>query len=201
MFGYSFDRPARHMREYLSVLMPLLRHEQVVFEGETMKAATLGPLEIDAPTPPVLVAALAPVMLKLAGSLTDGTITWMTGPDTLQSHIIPSITRAAEEAGRNAPRISVGLPVCVTADPDAARELASNVFSIYGSLPSYRAMLDREGAGGPGDVAIVGDEEAVAAQVRELAAIGATDFGASPFGSADERDETVALLAELAREG
>lgn len=198
VLGLSFDRPARHMRDYLQVLMPLLHGEKVAHAGETLKTFS-GPLSIASPAPDVLVAALAPVMLRLAGQLADGTATWMTGPKTLESHIVPSITSAAAEAGRKPPRVSVGLPVCVTADTDAARERAARSFALYGQLPVYRAVLDREGAEGPGDVAIVGDEEAVAGQVRALGELGATEFLAAPFGDRDDRSRTFEVLAELAR--
>jgi F420-dependent oxidoreductase-like protein len=200
MFGYSFERPARHMREYLSALVPLLRGEQVTYEGQTLKAATFAPLDIAAPAPPVLVAALAPTMLKLAGSLAEGTITWMTGPSTLDSHIIPSINRAAAEAGRPSPRIAAALPVCVTDDVGAARARAGEIFAIYGALPSYQAMLAKEGAQGPGDVAIVGDESAVADQIRHLVDIGVTDFHASVYGSSQERRRTMEVVTSLAGE-
>ena len=197
MFGMSFDKPARHMREYLSILMPLLRGEAAAFTGETLSGnASLGITDV-APVP-VLVAALGPKMLELAGGLTDGTVTWMTGPATVESHIAPHINQAAEAAGRPAPRIVVGLPVCVTSDADAARTRAAATFSVYGFLPSYRAMLDREGAEGPADVAIIGDEAAVAAGIRRVQAAGATDFSAAEFGgSADERTRTRELLASL----
>lgn len=199
MYGYSFDRPARHMRDYLSALMPLLRGEQVAYQGETLKAATMAPLEIKVPAPPVLVAALAPRMLELAGSLADGTITWMTGPATIADHITPSITAAAEKAGRPAPRVEVCLPVCVTGDIDAARVTANSTFAIYGQLPSYRAMLDREGAAGPGDVAIVGDEESVAKQIRSLFDNGATGVSAFPYGTSEQIGRSLGLLGDLAR--
>jgi len=197
VFGQSFAKPARHMREYLSILMPLLEGEQATFAGETLRASTFGPLQIDAPTPPVLVAALGTTMLTIAGRMASGTVTWMTGPATIESHIIPTIRSAATEAGRPEPRIGVGLPVCVTSDAEAARATASELFVIYGTLPSYRAMLDREGADGPADVAIVGSESEVQAQIRHLADIGATEFCAAPFGSADEIKATVAVLAGL----
>ena len=146
MFGLSFDKPARHMREYLSVLLPLLRDGGASFEGEHYRVHA--PLERSGPEggPPVLLAALAPVMLKLAGSLTDGTVTWMTGPATIADHIKPRLDAAAAEAGRPAPRIVSSLPVAVTADPDAARERAAQEFAVYGTLPSYQAMLEKEGA-------------------------------------------------------
>jgi F420-dependent oxidoreductase-like protein len=200
MFGYSFDRPARHMREYLSALVPLLHGEQVAVHGETLTAATMGPLDIDAPAPPVLVAALGPRLLELAGTVADGTVLWMTGPATVRSHIVPTITAAADAAGRPAPRVAVALPVCVTDDPAAAREQAARLFGLYGGLPSYRAMLDREGAGGPEDVAIVGDEDAVAERIATVGVAGATDFTASIFGGAGDRERTFALLARLAKE-
>lgn len=197
MFGYSFEKPARHMREYLSALMPLLHDGRVQFKGETL--AALGQVRVaDAEPPAVLVAALGSRMLKLTGERADGTITWMTGPKTVGDHIVPSLTKAASNAGRPDPRVVVGLPVCVDSDAAAAREAAGRSFQMYGQLPSYRAMLDREGAEGPADVAIVGDDEAVAAQVRALAELGTTDFLGAPFGSADQRTRTLELLASLA---
>jgi F420-dependent oxidoreductase-like protein len=195
VFGQSFKQPARHMREYLSILMPLLEGEQVTFAGETLSASTFGPLQIDAPAPIVLVAALGTTMLGIAGRMASGTVTWMTGPATVESHIVPTIRAAAAEAGRPEPRIGVGLPVCVTDDAATAREKAAEVFSIYGQLPSYRAMLDREGAGGPADVAIVGTEAEVKAKVRRLADIGTTDFCGAPFGTAEQIKASIGALA------
>jgi F420-dependent oxidoreductase-like protein len=197
VFGQSFDRPARHMREYLSVLMPLLAGEQVTFEGETLRASTFGPLQITAPAPDVLVAALGSNMLAIAGRQTAGTVTWMTGPATIESHIIPTIRRAAEAAGRPEPRIAVGLPVCVTSDVSGAREKAAETFSIYGHLPSYRAMLDREGASGPADVAVVGSTSEVQAVLRRLRSAGVTDFCGAPFGSATEIAASIDALTGM----
>ncbi len=193
MWGISFEKPARHMEEYLSVLMPLLRDGSVQFAGETIKAA--GQLQIKGvEAPSVCVAALGPKMLSIAGTLADGTITWMTGPKTVGAHIAPRITDAADKAGRTSPRIVVGLPVAVTDDEAAAREKAASVFQIYGHLPSYRAMLDREGAGGPADVAIVGDEASVLAQIEEVFAQGATEFMVAPFVEPQRTLEVVAKL-------
>jgi F420-dependent oxidoreductase-like protein len=200
VFGQSFEKPARHMKEYLSILIPLLEGEQVSFKGETLSASTFGPLQISTPPPPVLVAALGDVMLGIAGRMASGTVTWMTGPETIESHVVPTIRNAAAEAGRPVPRIGVGLPVCVTDDVASARAKAAEVFSIYGSLPSYRAMLDREGAAGPADVAIVGSESEVKAQVRRLAAIGTTDFCGAPFGTAQEMQASIGVLASLVGE-
>jgi F420-dependent oxidoreductase-like protein len=196
MFGLSFDRPLRHMREYLDVLVPLLREGSVSVAGETITGRAA--LDVKGATPPpVLLAALGPKMLELAGSVVDGTVTWMTGPATIEAHVVPVITAAAEAADRASPRVGVGLPVCVTGDIDGARERASALFEIYGTLPSYRAMLDREGAAGPADVALVGDEETVRAQVERLESIGATEFVANIFGSTEERDRTRGFLQSL----
>ncbi|MEY2435799.1 MAG: hypothetical protein QOF97_635 [Acidimicrobiaceae bacterium] len=197
MFGYSFAKPVRHMKEYLSILRPLLHGEAVSFRGETVSAN--GSLSIPgAAPPPVLVAALGSQMLHVAGRLAEGTITWMTGPATLAEHIVPTITSAAKEAGRDAPRIVASLPVCVTADPDGARERAANTFSIYGQLPSYRAMLDREGAAGPADVAIVGDEATVRSGIERVRDAGVTDFTAAEFGATEtEKTATRDLLRSL----
>jgi 5,10-methylenetetrahydromethanopterin reductase len=196
MYGYSFDRPARHMREYLSVLLPLLDGQAVSFSGETLRAG----IGLTTPRPgrvPVLLAALAPLMLSLAGQRTDGTVLWMTGPATVRDYIVPALTRAAAEAGRPAPRVVCMLPVCVTDDPDAARARADRVMAIYGQLPSYRAMLDREGAAGPGDVALTGDEDSVAAQVEALAQAGVTDFVAAEYSRGEDQIRTRALLKSL----
>lgn len=145
----------------------------------------------------MLVAALGPKMLELAGAVTQGTVTWMTGPATLAAHTVPTITAAAERAGRPAPQIVASLPICVTADVDAARERAASEFQVYGFLPSYRAMLDREGAAGPGDVAIAGDEATVTKGLGQLADAGVTEYVASIFGSRVEREETRALLKSM----
>ncbi|MER6831067.1 LLM class F420-dependent oxidoreductase [Streptosporangium sp. NPDC000563] len=180
IYGMSFERPARHMREYLSILIPLVRGENVSFEGETLTAR----LGLNTPGPrdmPVLIAALAPRMLRLAGEVADGTVLWMTGAKTVAEHVAPAVTEAARAAGRPEPRIVCALPVCVTDDAEAARALAAERFEIYGQLPSYRAMLDREGAAGPADVAIVGDEDEVSARIEALAKAGVTDFVAAEY--------------------
>jgi F420-dependent oxidoreductase-like protein len=200
MLGLSYARPAAHVREYLSVLIPLLREGRVSFSGEFFKVNASVSVPGTQP-PPVLISALAPVMLRIAGELADGTITWMVGPKTLESHIVPRITRAAEAAGRPRPRIVVGLPVAVVDDVAAAREKAARSFQVYGALPNYRRMLDMEGASGPADVAIVGDEASVERQLRGLASAGATDYIAGMFPVGDDPKaslaRTQALLASL----
>ncbi len=200
MMGIPFERPARHMREYLTVLGALVRDGTVDFTGETLRVNTMtGPFAVPGASPfPILVAALGPAMLRIAGELSEGTLTWMGGRSVVADRIVPTITAAAAAAGRPAPSVVVGLPVCVTADVDAARERAARQYAMYGNLPSYRRLLDEEKADGPADVAVVGDEEAVAAQIRGFLDAGGTGFLAGPFGSAPEREATVRLLGQLA---
>ena len=200
MWGMSFDKPYSYMKEYLSALMPLLRGETVSFAGERITSNAFQPVGMKgAAAPPVLVAALGTAMLKLAGTVADGTITWMTGTDTVASHIVPSIRAAAESAGRPEPRVMVSLPVVVTADREGCAERINAALAIYPNLPSYKAMLDKEGAQSPADVSFIGDEETVAASIEKLAASGATDFVAANAGNREEQARTLALLSELAR--
>ena len=195
LWGLSYDRPLRYMREYLAALGPLLNGEQSDATGEVVTA--LGAVDVAAPAPELLVAALGPKMLELAGRVTDGTVTWMVGPKTLADHIVPTISTAASAADRPPPQIAVALPVCVTEQPDEARERAAAEFVMYGTLPSYRAMLDREGVAGPEDIAIIGSADEVAARLAGVDAAGATTFAASEFGTPDERAATRELLISL----
>jgi F420-dependent oxidoreductase-like protein len=182
MLGFSYDKPARHMREYLSVLGPLLRGEPAKFEGEQYRVS-LGLEFPGVPEVPIVLAALGDQMLKLAGRHTAGSILWMTGPATIESHIAPKLNAAAEEAGRPTPRIVAGVPIVLTNDPDGVRERIAQGLAMYGQLPSYRAMLDKEGAAGPADISIVGDEKALDAGIERMRDAGVSDLNAAvmPF--------------------
>ena len=178
MMGLSYAKPARHMREYVSVLGPLLRGEPAAFQGEEYRVN--GAVDVPGASPvPLLIAALGDRMLKIAGEHSDGTILWMTGPRTIEEHIGPKLRAAAEAAGRPAPRIVAGIPTVVTDDPDTVRERVGKTLTMYGSLPSYRAMLDREGAEGPADIAFVGNEQALDQELDRLRDVGVTDFNAA----------------------
>jgi F420-dependent oxidoreductase-like protein len=196
VWGLPWDRPVRQMREYLDGLQPLLNGEAADATGDFW--TTRGALQIPGvPAPDVYLAALGPQMLRLAGKRTAGTLTWMTGPKTLAEHVVPTLRGAAVEAGRaeSDVRVAASLPICVTDDVDGARKQAATEFAVYGTLPSYRAMLDREGYAGPEDAAIIGDEATVAQRLDELAAAGVDDFTGSVFDSSPEtRARTRALL-------
>ncbi len=196
--GLDYSRPIPHTREYLTVLNGLLAGETVRFEGELYRVkaqVTVG----SAPPPPVLVAALGPAMLRLCGRLADGTITWMGGIDYLRDVAVPTMSAAAEAAGRPAPRFVAMVPVLLSDDDAAGRDLVNETFTMYGRIPSYRATLDRGGASEPADVAVIGDADAVAAGLNAFASVGVTDFAAVVPRSAPSAAATTELLSELAR--
>ena len=199
MWGVSYKRPVQRTSEFLDGLLPLLNGEKVSAAGELI--TTRGALTLaDVTAPPVYLAALGPKMLGVAGSRTAGTVTWMTGPKTLRDHIIPTLRAAAEDADRSASdvRTVAMLPVSVTDDVDAARATAAEQFAVYDTLPSYKAMLDREGFTGPVDTAIVGDEATVADRIRELGTFGVDEYVGILFDRDPEvRARTRALLRTL----
>ncbi len=202
MLGLSFAKPARHMREFTTVLSDLIHTGKTSFQGETYTVN--GTVNVKAGSPcPILLGALGPLMRRVAGTLADGTITWMTGPKALGETLVPDLRAIASEAGRPAPRIVAGFPVVLTDDPAGAKQAASKMFALYGTLPSYRAMLDLEGAGQPGEIAIAGDEREIESAILRLASAGVTDFNAAifPFGSDPKTTakRTYELLSDLAK--
>jgi len=198
MFGMSYDKPASHMQEYLSLLMPLLQQEAVTATNESYR---INNVQFNAPGAepvPVVVAALGPRMLKIAGELSDGTNTWMVGPRTMENHIVKGLTAGAQGAGRPAPRVVAGVPIGLTMKPDALREQTARDLVIYGQLPSYRAMLDREGAAGPADLALLGDENALRGAIQRYQDAGVTEINAAIVSEDDEGYErTLEFLAGL----
>jgi F420-dependent oxidoreductase-like protein len=202
MLGMSYDRPGRHTEEYVQIVAALLRGEPVDFTGEEFRVATGAPALVDGAEIPVLVSALGPRLLRVAGQHSAGTILWMANAAAVERHVAPRIRRAAAGAGRPAPRIVAGLPVAVHDDVAEARSVAASQFQIYGTLPNYQRILAHGDATGPEEAAIVGDEAAVTAQVEALFEAGATDVWAAPFPVGDDRSasraRTRALLKELA---
>ncbi len=198
MFGMSYARPARHMQEYLSVLMPLVRKRPATYSGDEFTVANVQFEVPGADAVPVVVAALGPRMLKIAGELADGTNTWMVGPRTMETHIVKHLNTAAEAAGRPAPRVVAGVPIGLTLKPDALKEQTARDLVIYGQLPSYRAMLDREGAEGPADIAVLGDENALRGGIQRFQDAGITELNAVIMSEDQEgRARTLEFLASL----
>lgn len=198
MLGMSYAQPAKHMQEYLSVLVPLLNKQLVNHEGENY---TVRNTQIDIPGAnpvSVVVAALGPRMLKIAGELADGTNTWMVGPRTMEDHIVKNISAAASSAGKTAPRVVAGVPLGITMRPDELREQTAKNLVIYGQLPSYRAMLDREGATGPADIAVLGDENALRGGIQRFEDAGVTELNAVILSEDQEGyARTLEFLASL----
>lgn len=203
MLGLPYNTPGRHTDEYVQVLAGLLRGEHVSVDGEEYRVHAGPPALVDGGDVPVLVAALAPRLLRVAGQHAAGTILWMANATAVEQHVVPRIRKAAADAGRPEPRIVAGLPVAVHDDVAEARSVAAEQFAVYGTLPNYQRILARGGVAGPGDAAIVGDEAGVTAQIEALFAAGATDVWAAPFPVGDDRSasraRTRALLVELAR--
>lgn len=178
--GFSYQGVGRHTEEYVLELAELL-----------------------AGSVPLLVGALGPRLLRVAGQVADGTVLWMANARAVATHVVPHITRAAGAAGRAAPRVVAGLPVAVHDDVEEAREAAAGQFAVYGTLPNYQRILAHGGIASPAEAALVGGEDAVAAEITALFDAGATDVWAAPFpvgpDRAASRARTRALLAELAR--
>ncbi len=174
-WGYSFDRPVDRMREYLDALLPLIRGEDHELHGDLVTSS--GALETGGVDPPrVLLGALGPAMLRLAGTVTDGTIITATGPRTLQEHIVPTIVSAAERAGRPAPRIVISSSLAITGDRQRAERMKLRMAERLRTFPSFRAMVDREGEAAGSGFALVGDEDEVGLAVARLADSGVTDI-------------------------
>ena len=205
--GLKWSTPIHHLREYLTVLNGLLDGEQVVHEGEeyqvSLNTAPFTQLDVpDAPRPQVVIAALGPGMLKVTGELADGTNCWMCGQGYLESTLVPTINKAAESAGRPAPRVIAGFAICVTNKVEEAKIQCAKTWEVYGQIYSYRQVLKREGASGPADLLIAGDEDSVAKQIEGLAKIGVTELNAHVLGIPEDPgaiDRTTALLGGLSK--
>jgi F420-dependent oxidoreductase-like protein len=197
-----FATPAKHMEEYLSVLLPVLTDRKASFTGDIWSAETegIGGTPVEPPT--VMLAAMGPRMLKLAGAKTAGSILWLSGPHAIADQIKPALDAAASEAGRPAPRIMASVPVCVTNDADSVKGFVAAALAGYNDLPSYRGVMDASGAGGPADVSLIGTEDEVLAGIRAFAEAGATDFAPVELTlNPDDAAATRALLKGVAADG
>ena len=202
MYGLSYDRPAAHTRAYLEVVRAAFDGaRQLTGDGEFFGFSSMFSVP-DARPPQLLLAALAPMMLRLAGELADGTILWFADEVALETHVVPRITAAADAAGRPAPRIIAAMPISVCDDEAAGRSAAAVTFAPYGQIPTYRRMLDRGASAGPADVVLVGTEALLQRRLERWRDLGVTEFIAAPFGIGDDRDaslaRTRAFLASIA---
>lgn len=200
MYGVRYARPGQHTAEYLDVVRRQIRGEPVELAGEVLRVhvggATAAPVAV-----PVLLGALGPRLLDLAGSAADGTVLWLANATAIASHVRPLVSAAAERAGRPAPRIVAGLPVAVHDDADAARAVIAKQLAIYGRLPNYQRILAHGGVDSPAAAAIVGDEATVTHQLEALEAAGATEIWADVVAIGEDRatsrERTMTLLRSL----
>ncbi|MBF6222129.1 LLM class F420-dependent oxidoreductase [Nocardia abscessus] len=209
MLGLPYDKPAAYTRDYLEVLNAGLRGPgSVDVENETFTVHN--PLDLGPVAPvPVLIAALGPVMLRIAGEQADGTVLWMADERAIADHVVPKIAKAAADAGRPAPRVVAGLPVCLC-EPgrvEEARERANRILGEAEISPNYQRLLDQGDARDIGDLCLAGDEAQIAAGLRRYAEAGATDISVRLLPIGETLDELVAskrrtraMIAELARE-
>jgi F420-dependent oxidoreductase-like protein len=209
MMGLPYERPAQVVEDYLDVFDAMFAGPGPV-DVENDRFRIHNPLDITdvAPTP-VLLAALGPVMLRIAGERADGTILWMADERAIAEHVVPRITKAAAGTGRPSPRVVAGIPVGVCRDHevDAARERANRILGHAEYSPNYQRLLERGDASDVGDIAAVGSEADVEERLRSFAAAGVTDLSARILPIGRGRDELLAsnrrtreFLASLAPE-
>jgi 5,10-methylenetetrahydromethanopterin reductase len=194
MLGIPYEKPAAYTRDYLGVLNTALKGPGPV-DVENNTFTVHNPTALGAETSlPVLVAALGPMMLQIAGELADGTVLWMADERAIGDHIAPRINKAADNAGRPAPRIVAGIPVCLCANSeiDAAKERANRILAEAETSPNYQRLLDRGDARNVGDLCAAGDENAILARFRRFADAGVTDLSVRLLPIGDNRDELIA---------
>jgi len=194
MLGLSYQRPARQMRDYLEVLNAALTGPGTVdVENEGYRVHS--PMDVTDHAPnPVLLAALAPVMLRVAGELASGTILWLADERAVGEHVVPRITQAAAAAGRPAPRVVAGVPValCPNGEVDAARDTANRLLGHSEFCPSYQQLLERGDAKNEGDILAAGDESAVSRRLRAFRDAGATDLAVRVVALGPDRESRLA---------
>ncbi|MEV6236613.1 TIGR03564 family F420-dependent LLM class oxidoreductase [Lentzea sp. NPDC051838] len=195
-YGIEWQSPVRHARQVLDILAPVLHGDEVNIHTGQIKAAG-GVTAPGTTAPSLLLGANGPRMLALAGELADGALTMWTTPEFVGEVVVPTVTRAA--AGRAEPRIAVGLLASVTADLDSARAFVRENFQQASTLPTFRALLERQGSAGPEDTLLGGDEDTVIKTVSRFAEAGATELAIFPVGPPADQARTVELFAQLAR--
>jgi len=200
VYGFRYDHPGRSTEEYVRIVARLLAGEDVDFDGADWAAHTAGRGMAPTHPVPVLVSALGPRMLRLAGAVADGTVLWMAPAHAIETHVAPTITAAAADAGRPAPRIVAGLPVAVHDDEGEARSAAVTYSTAYSGMANYRRILEIGGKSSAAEAAIVGDEATVRLQLQSLLDAGATDIWAAPFPVGDDRKASMRRTSDLLRE-
>jgi F420-dependent oxidoreductase-like protein len=188
-FGSEWPNVITRLREHLTILRSVFDTASVDFHGSEISASPTWPVQVPGGTPiPVYVAAMGPKALQVTGELADGTIPYLAGPRTIGEFIVPTINKAAAEAGRPAPRVITAVPVVVSEDVESARAAAAQQLSFYEAIPSYRNVIAREGVDSITDLAAIGSEEAVVRRLTSYLDAGATELTLSPLERTDLAD-------------
>jgi F420-dependent oxidoreductase-like protein len=192
--GLPYERPAHLVRNYLEVLNGAFEGPgSVDVENDSFKVHS--PMNVTEPMAmPILLAALAPLMLKIAGERAQGTILWMADEKAVAGHIAPKVTKAASDAGRPAPRIVAGVPIilCAESEADAARSYAADVLGHAELSPNYERLLEHGDADDVSDVMAVGGEALILERLRRFKEAGVTDFAARVVGIGETTEERMA---------
>ena len=215
MYGFSYDRPVGHLREWLTIVRALLHDGSISMKGEHYRVTAFLDVETPAP-PPLMLGVLHPQLARLAGALSDGALAWLAPPAWIADIVVANVRAGAENAGRAAPPVVAELPCYVSDDRDAVLEAARRDLAIYPMMPAYADVLGhcvgRDAATITADgwtddltdaVVIWGDHDAVAAQVQAHLAAGADEVVLSPYGCGSDPecnlDEALEVLGDIAR--
>ena len=205
VLGLSYDHPGRNTEEYLRIIGDLLHGVDVDFDGTDWSTHSAGRMAaLDHPVP-LLLSAMSPRMLRIAGRFADGVVLWMASATAIATRITPVLRGSAEQHGRARPRIVAGLPVAVHDDLSEAAAAVAGTASVYAGMTNYQRIIQAGGGAEAADVAIIGDEASVRGQLQDLLEAGATDIWAQPVAVGGDREQrsaslgrTRALLADLA---
>lgn len=207
--GLPYDKPARLVCDYLDVLNAAFAGPgAVAVDNESFSVHS--PIDVtDSYEMPVLIAALGPTMLRIAGERTSGTILWMADERAIGDYVVPRLTESAKSAGRSEIRVIAGVPValCSKDEVNDARAYASEVLGHADFSPNYVRLLEHGDAEDVGDTMAAGDESAVLARLLRYRDAGVTDLAVRVVPLGDDtsqrsasRRRTQAFVASLASE-
>lgn len=208
MLGLPYEKPARLVADYLDVFDAMFSGPGPV-DVENDSFRIHNPLDVTDLPVPVFLAALGPVMLRLAGERAAGTVLWLADERAIADHVVPRITKAAADAGRSAPRVVAGVAVCLcgASEVDGAIERANVALGHAEYSPNYERLLEQGASDDVGDMSAIGTEADIERRLRSYAAAGATDFSARILPLGTNKEEIVAssrrtreFLASLAPE-
>jgi F420-dependent oxidoreductase-like protein len=215
MYGYDYDRPVGHLREWLTVVRALLHEGAVTYDGDHYRVRAFLDLETPGPTP-LLLGVLHPQLARLSGALTDGALAWLAPPEWIEDVVVPNVRAGAEAAARDAPPVIAELPCYVSTDRHAVFEAARRDLAVYPMMPAYADVLAHAVGSTAADVTaagwtdactdasvVWGDRDTIADRVQGYLDAGAAEVVLSPYGCGDDPaasfDEALEVLGDIAR--